>query len=299
MIEDTFSTVKFLGSKKSISLELDETLVISFTTQEVKKNYLNISPDEHLNFLENQCLTLSGDIIISYIFKGEDVIKNWLNEYLKKQNIQGNISQIQLFNDITSKFISWQNFDIADLKEYLTENYYNHITLTKIKKENVKINDHQRTLDLALKGVKEAQFNIGLNYAKGEWVKQDRLVSLEWMKKSAEQGYPAANYACGYDYYYGEHIEKDFHLAFTYFERGAKLDDNWSQYYLGVMYANGQGTIKDKVNAYCWYNISYSNGNETAGNYREKIAVNMSVQELENAQNLTREMLDIINGNKT
>ena len=252
-----------------------------------------------LVFLENQCLTLSGDIVISYIFKGEDIIKNWINEYFRKQNIQGNISQIQLFNDITSKFISWQNFDNEDLRQYLTENYYDHFIQTKIKKEDVKINDHQKTLDLALKGVKEAQFNIGLNYAKGEWVKQDHLISIEWMKKSAEQGYPAANYVCGYEYYYGEHIEKNFHLAFKYFERGAKLGDNWSQYYLGLMYKNGQGTIKDKVSAYCWYNISYSNGNETAGKYREKIAEEMSFQELENAQNLTREMLHKINKNKT
>ena len=64
------------------------------------------------------------------------------------------------------------------------------------------------------------------------------------------------------------------------------------------MYKNGHGTIRDKVSAYCWYNISYSNGNETAGNYREKIAEEMSIQELENAQNLTRETLDIINRNK-
>src|SRR5712692_3505252 len=70
---------------------------------------------------------------------------------------------------------------------------------------------------LAGKGDANAQYNIGLLYAKGQGLKQDYAEAAKWYRKAADQGVPGA------------------------------------QYNLGLMYSNGQGVPQDTQEAMKWY----------------------------------------------
>ena len=69
-----------------------------------------------------------------------------------------------------------------------------------------------------------AQFNLGVRYAFGDGVPEDRAESARWFRLAAEQG------------------------------------DATAQYNLGVMYANGRGVPEDDAEAVRWYRLSTEQG---------------------------------------
>jgi TPR repeat protein len=54
------------------------------------------------------------------------------------------------------------------------------------------------------------------------------------------------------------------------------------------MYAKGQGVIKGYVEAYAWVSAAAAQGNDTATNYRDLVAEEMSNEQLEKAQELSK-----------
>jgi uncharacterized protein len=74
------------------------------------------------------------------------------------------------------------------------------------------------------RGHPEAQFNLGLLYAKGEGVKRDNAQAARWMSASATQGYAPA------------------------------------QANLGERYANGDGVSKNDKRAYFWLTLAFLRG---------------------------------------
>ena len=156
--------------------------------------------------------------------------------------------------------------------------------------EEVKIFDDARLK--AGKGNAEAQFNLGLCYAKGEGVPRDGAEAVKWYRKAAEQGHTAAQNNVAHAYYFGlgvpkdyveavrwnrkaaeqgdaraqlnlglcyakgEGVPKDDAEAVKWFRKAAEQGHTRAQYKLGVCYANGDGVLKDEVEAYAWFNLS-------------------------------------------
>ena len=75
-------------------------------------------------------------------------------------------------------------------------------------------------LPRAQQGIGEAQYNLGLLYARGQGVPQDDGQAIQWFRRAADQGYAPA------------------------------------QYSLGVMYAEGRGVSQDVAEAYFWLNLA-------------------------------------------
>jgi TPR repeat protein len=61
----------------------------------------------------------------------------------------------------------------------------------------------------AEKGNATAQYNLGLEYYKGEKIAQDYEKAVFWYQKSALQGYVNAQYNLGFVYHKGEGIEQN------------------------------------------------------------------------------------------
>jgi len=108
--------------------------------------------------------------------------------------------------------------------------------------------------DAAEQGDAEAQFSLGLSYDIGNGVAEDHKEAVRWYTKAAEQGHADAQYRLGFSYHYG---------------------------YGGV--------IKDKVQAYAWYNIAAANGDEHAK--RMKAWVVMTKEQIAEAEKLSTEMI--------
>ena len=95
-----------------------------------------------------------------------------------------------------------------------------------MKKDEVKAVKWYRKA--ALRGDADAQFNLGVCYAKGEGVEKDEVEAVKWYRKAALQGHADA------------------------------------QFNLGIRYAKGRGVEKDEVEAYKWVLLADAQGNEDA-----------------------------------
>ncbi len=106
---------------------------------------------------------------------------------------------------------------------------------------------------LAEEGDADAQFNLGVMYAKGQGVPQDDTEAARWYRLAAEQGLADA------------------------------------QSYLGWMYLTGERVPQDYVQAHMWFNLAAARGEEDARRARDRLAKKMTPPQLAEAQRLARE----------
>ena len=81
----------------------------------------------------------------------------------------------------------------------------------------------------------------------------------------------------------------DYATALREWRPLAEQGHDYAQNNLGWMYHNGQGVPQDNVYAPMWFNIAASNGQDYAGNGRDKIAKEMTPAQIEKAEKLASE----------
>ncbi|MBL4719809.1 MAG: sel1 repeat family protein [Alphaproteobacteria bacterium] len=104
-------------------------------------------------------------------------------------------------------------------------------------------------------GVAEAQYYIGLMYAKGQAVPQDASAAVEWYQKAANQGHALA------------------------------------QNNLGYMYGQGAGVTRSFVNAHMWYSLAAAAGNVLSRENRDLIALKMTTGQISKSQSQARDWM--------
>lgn len=102
----------------------------------------------------------------------------------------------------------------------------------------------------AYQGHADAQYYLGLLYALGRGLPQDYEKAAIWYRKSAEQGYPDA------------------------------------QFDLGRLYAVGDGVEQDLVQAYILITLASGQGHKKAIKTKDFVAMQLSPQEMAEAQEL-------------
>lgn len=112
---------------------------------------------------------------------------------------------------------------------------------------------------LAQKGAKEAQYNLGLLYAKGQGVPQDFSQAAQWYRKAADQGYTAAEYNLGILYSNGEGVPKDNSEAMRWFLKAAQKGDPKAAESVGSFF-DEEGTFKNYAEAEKWYRKAADQG---------------------------------------
>jgi TPR repeat protein len=146
----------------------------------------------------------------------------------------------------------------------------------------------------AEQGNADAQNNLGVMYVKGQGVPQDYKEAVKWYRKAAEQGYALAQNNLGWMYYNGKGVPQDYKEAAKWHHKAAEQGGAVVQNNLGVMYELGIGLPKDKVLAYALYNHAAAidpSENNNARKNRDRIAWDLSRDELIEAQALTRELM--------
>jgi TPR repeat protein len=81
----------------------------------------------------------------------------------------------------------------------------------------------------------------------------------------------------------------DYTMALRLAEPLADKGDAEAQYNLGFMYAVGQGVRQDFVRAYMWLDLAAAQGYPDAISYRDRVAANMTSDQLAEARRLARE----------
>lgn len=142
---------------------------------------------------------------------------------------------------------------------------------------------------LARAGNADAQHLLGLMYYMGRGVKRDYKIALEWHRKAAMQGKADAQYVVGAMYYTGNALPQDHKMAVQWFRRAAEQGHADAQHALGLMYRyHVAGMPQDMVIAYMLWNLSSAGGNHNATEQRASIARQMTPEQIEEAQALSR-----------
>jgi TPR repeat protein len=105
----------------------------------------------------------------------------------------------------------------------------------------------------------DAQLSLGLMYAKGQRVPQDK--ALYWYRKAVTQGNAKAQYLA-WVYAKGHRIPQ--HKALYWYRKAVAQGNAKAQYNLGAMYDLGQGVPQDDAKAASWYRKAAVQGNAKA-----------------------------------
>ena len=143
--------------------------------------------------------------------------------------------------------------------------------------------------EAAEQGNSAAQYNLGVMYAKGRGVLQDDKEAVKWFREAAEQGDVKAQYALGRMYENGEGVLQDDKEAFKWYGKAAEQGHADAQIVLGVMYVKGQGVLQDYVMAHMYWHIAAVSGDKNAIKNRGRVAKMMTSSQIAEAQKLARE----------
>jgi len=111
-----------------------------------------------------------------------------------------------------------------------------------------------------------AQYQVGLDYAGGMGVKEDKAVALEWFQKAAEQGLVEAQFGVGLAFLNGKGTDENATEAVKWFKKGAAQGYANAQYELGNCYLDGTGVPKDPVAGVNWLKQAAEGGLPSAQN---------------------------------
>ena len=179
-------------------------------------------------------------------------------------------------------------------------------------------------------GYADSQVNLGILYDNGDGVPLNDEEAFKWFTLAANQNQPLGQYYLGTMYEFGEGIAQNFEEAGSWystacdnsnesnscfrlgflFENGSLNNDNpflvpslyekaaeggnvESQFRLGtILYFGELNGLIDKVQAYMMFNIAGMNGHETAIENRDVMVGELTSEELEKGQSLSKQCLE-------
>jgi len=112
----------------------------------------------------------------------------------------------------------------------------------------------------AQSGRSYSQFMVSNMLLNGEGTPRDGHAGIEWMSRSAENGYPPAIYSLGVFSLFGFGVEQDEKEAAILFEKAARQEHGLSMLALGSMHSIGLGVQKDKGEAVRWFRMAKAYG---------------------------------------
>lgn len=107
----------------------------------------------------------------------------------------------------------------------------------------------QHIRDAAKIGDREAQFDLAMRYAAGEWVPKDELAAADWFEKAALQGHGEAQYRLGLFYEAGRGVSQNQFEAFFWFQSAAEQGHLQAVFKTADAYADGIGIGPDAEKA--------------------------------------------------
>jgi TPR repeat protein len=150
-------------------------------------------------------------------------------------------------------------------------------------------------LKAAEQGDASAQMNLGYLYSSGDGIPKDETEGEKWYRKSAEQGNANAQYSLGLMYWSELRqfldIPKDDTEAVKWFGKSADQGNAVGQRYLALMYYFGFGVPVDEVAAYMWNILASAQGDEIAKAGIDEISLEMTEEQIAEAQKLSREWM--------
>lgn len=117
----------------------------------------------------------------------------------------------------------------------------------------------------------------------------DYAAALRLLRPLAERGNADAQFNLGFMYDLGKGVPRSEVEAARLYRLAAEQGLVDAQWHLGFMYANGQGVPQDYVLAHMWLNLAAAQNMAFAAGGRDRVAVDMTPDQIAEAQRLARE----------
>jgi TPR repeat protein len=137
-------------------------------------------------------------------------------------------------------------------------------------------------------GSAKSQFNLGEGYRVGLGVDKNMSKAIDWYMQAADQGLKEAQAILGLIYDRAPDFPRDPAKAAYFYRQAAAQGEMPSYVNLGIMYALGDGVPADRVLAYFFVGVAASAHLPAAEKTLPKIRAKMSVEQIEEAEQLTR-----------
>jgi uncharacterized protein len=103
-------------------------------------------------------------------------------------------------------------------------------------------------------------YQKGMNSLLGAGVSRNDLAVSDYLRRSAELGYPQAQVVLGYLYDVGSVVPQDSGQAADWYRKAARQDDRLAEWLLGRLYYTGTGVPRDLNTAESWLQKSANQG---------------------------------------
>jgi TPR repeat protein len=124
--------------------------------------------------------------------------------------------------------------------------------------------DYERAVthfkEAAEQGHADAQFYLGVCFAKGRGILPDLSEAVKWYRKAADAGIVEAEFNIAECYYRGRGVSKDMDKAIRYFANAAAHGSADAAYNLGIVYETGEGVTKDYEESAKWFLVAAKAG---------------------------------------
>lgn len=119
----------------------------------------------------------------------------------------------------------------------------------------------------ALQGYAPAQCNLGTHYNQGKGIKQDYKQAIYWYKKAAEQGNTVAQFNLGQCYASGQGVTRSDYFAYNWYKKSADQGYVYAEEALAECFYYGKGTTTDNTLAFQWFTKAAEKKNAEAMYY--------------------------------
>lgn len=120
---------------------------------------------------------------------------------------------------------------------------------------------------LSQEGVADAQYYLGIMFAKGQGVPRDPVQADTWLARAADGGSREAQFAYASMLWQGDYLERDRRKALRWYTAAAENEHAEAQYILGRLYAEGDAELEkgrpigqDLSAARQWFTRAAENG---------------------------------------
>ena len=136
--------------------------------------------------------------------------------------------------------------------------------------------NYQQALEIwllkAYEGDAEAQYRLGLMFARGEGAVVNRVEAVYWFTRAVEQGHAEAQYELGDAFFHGAGVAPDKDKAIEWWRQAAENGSHRAQYRIGRAYFHGADLDRDPALAGQWLARAAAGGNREAVDFLSRLA---------------------------
>ena len=112
----------------------------------------------------------------------------------------------------------------------------------------------------ALRGHREASYNLAVLMLNGQGVEPDDAKAAEWLLRSAKRGLPEAEFLLGRLHFVGRGVPRDPAAEARWYRQAAEAGYSLAQHELAVLYHLGEGVPADQTEAFAWFTVADAAG---------------------------------------